>query len=83
MIDGRVVTSKPEILEAISRKTFLEICFELNIPSEATKINKHDFMKAPELFTTITTGIPVPVKRVNAYFGNDAISLTIAKSIYS
>ena len=80
VIDGRVITPKSGMLEGISRKTVLEICEELGVPSEATDINKDDFINAQEVFITTTAGGPVPVTRVNGrILGNDVIGPTTVK----
>ena len=80
LIEGRVVTPKSGMLEGISRKTVLEICEELSIPSLASDILKDDFINAQEIFIATTAGGVVPVTRINGrILCNDVIGPTTNK----
>ena len=80
LIEGRVVTPKSGMLEGISRKTVLEICEELSIPSLASDIFKDDFINAQEIFIATTAGGVVPVTRINGrILCNDIIGPTTNK----
>ena len=72
VINGIVVTSDRGVLEGISRKTILDICEELSIPTETRSVSKNEFMEADEVFLTTSSGGVVPITRINSrIFSND------------
>ena len=65
VIKGIVVTPDRGVLEGISRRTILDICEELSIPTEIRSLSQTEFMEADEIFLTTSSGGVVPITRVN------------------
>lgn len=71
--DGTVLTSDRGVLEGISRRTALEICAELGVPSEIRPVPVAEFLEADEAFATTSAGGVVPITRLDdRVFSNDA-----------
>lgn len=72
VIDGTVVTPDRGVLEGITRRSVLELCAELGIPSRIGRITKQQLLEADEVFTATTAGGVMPVSRVDRrIYGND------------
>lgn len=65
--DGELATPPIEagILAGITRKTVLELAFELGIKVHETQLHPHDLYRADEVFITSTVREVVPVVRVD------------------
>jgi branched-chain amino acid aminotransferase len=64
VIDGKVVTPRSGALEGITRRTVLELCDELKIPSEARDISRAEFEAVDEVFFSTTAGGIMPASRL-------------------
>lgn len=62
--NGKVITPRSGALEGITRRTVLELCEELNIPSETRDISKAEFEDVDEVFFSTTAGGIMPVSRL-------------------
>lgn len=72
VIDGTVVSPDRGALEGITRKSVLELCEEMGIPSRIGRITKQQLLDADEVFTATTAGGVMPVSRVDGrIYGND------------
>lgn len=72
VIDGTVVTPQFGALEGITRKTVIELCAGLGIPSEIRDIPRAEFEAADEIFFSTTAGGIMPVSRLGSrILGND------------
>ena len=65
VLDGKVITPDRGVLHGITRQTILDVCEELDIPTQVRPISIQEFLSADEIFTATTAGGPVPVTRVN------------------
>ncbi len=73
LIDGVAVTPDRGALEGITRRTVLEVCAELGIPTEIRPITIEEFKSADEAFACTTGGGIMPIRRLDArIYGNDA-----------
>lgn len=71
--DGRVVTPNRGALEGITRKTAIEVCAELGLPTEIRPIAVDEFLEADEAFATTSGGGIMPITRIDdRVFSNDA-----------
>jgi branched-chain amino acid aminotransferase len=65
VIDGVVVTPDRGALEGITRKSVLELCAELDVPTRIGRLTAEDLRNADEAFCTTTAGGVMPVSRID------------------
>ncbi|MDJ0949981.1 MAG: aminotransferase class IV [Alphaproteobacteria bacterium] len=63
--DGLVATPDRGVLEGITRRSALELCAELEIPTEIRPVAADELAAADELFATSTAGGIMPITRVD------------------
>jgi branched-chain amino acid aminotransferase len=69
--DGTVVTPETGVLEGITRRTVLDMCAEMGIPTEIRPLPLDEFMEADEVFLSSSGGGVLPITRVDdRIFGN-------------
>jgi branched-chain amino acid aminotransferase len=72
VFDGTVVTPPGGALEGITRRTVLELCEELGIPTEVRDISAGELRDADEVFFSTTAGGVAAVSRIDDHImGND------------
>ena len=62
---GRVATPDLGVLEGITRRTALELCAELQIPTDVRPVSVAELGEAEEVFITSTAGGVMPVTRLD------------------
>lgn len=65
IIDGTVVTPDSGCLEGITRRSVIELCEELGIPSARRRVHADELGAAQEVFMTTTAGSIMPVRSVD------------------
>jgi branched-chain amino acid aminotransferase len=69
---GTVVVSDHGALEGITRRTVLELCAQVGIPSEVRELSVAELRAADEIFLSTTAGGIMPVARLDGrILGND------------
>jgi branched-chain amino acid aminotransferase len=63
--DGRVVTPPRGVLHGITRRTALELCAELGVPTDQVLLSTDAVRAAEEVFITSTSGGIMPVTRID------------------
>jgi branched-chain amino acid aminotransferase len=72
VIDGVVVTPDAGVLEGITRKSVIEICADLGIPTKVGKVTADEAREADEIFLATTAGGVMPASRIDGrIMGND------------
>ena len=73
IVNDTVITPNRGALEGITRRTVLELCEALNLPSEIRPISIEEFKQADEAFACTTAGGIMPIRRLDdRIYGNDA-----------
>lgn len=65
VIDGKVVSPDRGALEGVTRKSVLDLCAELGIPTEVRPLSPQELLDADEVLTSTTAGGVMPVSRVD------------------
>lgn len=69
---GSVLTPDRGALEGVTRQTVLDICRELRLPAEVTRLTAEDLRSADEIFLSTTAGGVMPASRIDGtIMGND------------
>lgn len=72
VIDGKVISPDRGALEGVTRRSVLDLCDELGIPSEVRPLTAEELRSADEVFTSTTAGGVMPASRIDGrIMGND------------
>lgn len=71
VINGTVVTPDRGALEGVTRKSVLELCEMLGIPTEIRPLSPEELLEADEVLASTTAGGVMPVSRVNGRIYNN------------
>lgn len=72
VIGGTVVSPDHGALEGVTRKSVLDLCAELGIPTEVRPLKPEELLDADEVLTSTTAGGVMPVSRVDGrIYAND------------
>lgn len=63
--ENRIVTPDRGVLEGITRRTVLEMCAEVGLPTEVRDLPVGEFLEADEVFLSTTGGGVTPITKVN------------------
>ena len=63
--DGKALTPDDNVLEGITRQTVFDLCAELSIDAQATRLKPDDLLQADEAFLSSTAGGVFPITKVN------------------
>jgi len=65
VLDGTVLTPDKGVLEGITRRSALDICDDLSIPTKVASVTLDELRSAQEIFVTSTAGGIMPVTRLD------------------
>lgn len=65
IIDGTMVTPDSGCLEGLTRRSVLELCEEIKIPTACRLVHADELQNAQEVFMTTTAGSIMPVRSVD------------------